>query len=242
MRTLNEARDVGHDKTAVRFDGDHAELWVERGKWIIRHLGAGRRQGPQQGRLASIGQTHQTNVCEHLQFEAQTTLFAHPPRDNARRRTVSAGFKTGITSAAGAALGHQQALLRGRQLTDLVTAFDVSNNRAQGHLDLAVRTRVAGTLPGTAALAIAGLKTAGIAEISEGVKARIADEPDTPSTATVTAVGSTSRDKLLAPETQLAVATVASPHDYLCFIDKLHDLDPEDFPQRPARSFGPKCA
>ena len=68
--TFDNAGNVGHDETAVSAIADNAEVGYQSGERIICNFGLGRRNHREQCRLACIGEAHQSDISQQLQFQS----------------------------------------------------------------------------------------------------------------------------------------------------------------------------
>ena len=78
MRSLNQAGDIGDDKALfIRplAHGDNAQIWFQRGKWIIGNLRSCGGDASDQSGLANVGMTHQADIGEQLQLQPKQALF-----------------------------------------------------------------------------------------------------------------------------------------------------------------------
>lgn len=87
-RTLDQAWDVGNDEIAVLVDRHDSQARLERGERIGSDLGASARDDRQQGRLAGVGQTDQSDLSDQLETQAHPTFLTGLPRFGCPRRTI----------------------------------------------------------------------------------------------------------------------------------------------------------
>jgi hypothetical protein len=126
-RPFDEAGDVGDHEALEGFDADHAEVRVQRGERVVRHLRRRRRNSADEGALAGVREAEQADVGEQLQLEAQLALLARPTWRRLARRAVHRGLEVDVALAAVAALGDQQALAVLGEVADDLVGGDVAD-------------------------------------------------------------------------------------------------------------------
>ncbi|MNO66648.1 hypothetical protein D3C76_574430 [compost metagenome] len=125
-----------------------------------------------------------------------------------------------------AALGDHQFLPRGYQVADHFLGRGVDHGGANRHAQEQVFTFLAGAVGAAAVGATLGLVVTGVAIVDQGVEVFVGDHVHRTTVATVTTVGATVLDELLATEAHATVATVTGldPNGY--FVNKLHSKPP----------------
>ena len=98
-RALDQPRDIGDHEAAMPGDADHAEIWVQRGKRVIGHLGARRRHRADESRLAGVGHTEQADIRDDLEFEHELELLALAASAALPRRAVGRALVARIAEA-----------------------------------------------------------------------------------------------------------------------------------------------
>ena len=219
---LNQARDIGHDETAMSIDLDHPQIRHQRSEGIIGDLRPRRRHRPDQGRLARIWQPQQADIRQHFQFKLQRALFAFRSRAGLSRRPVGAGFVARVTEAVPTALGHNKPVTMGRQVAEHLGAVLINDRGAHGYPKNEVLAALAGTVAAAAGLAILGAITAHKTVVDHGVEVFVGFQDDTTAITAIAAIRAAPRNILLPAEAQAAVATVARKHLDACFIYKFH--------------------
>jgi hypothetical protein len=133
-RTFDKPRNIGNHETAAFLDAYHAEVRMQRGKWIVRHLGARIRHRAQKCGFTGIGHAEQTDIGQHLKLKGQRAMFAGLARRGAPRRTIGARLETRVAEPTLAAMGHQHCLAMTGHFTDQFFGFGVRHPRAERHL------------------------------------------------------------------------------------------------------------
>ena len=135
MRAFDETWDVGEDDFLV-VDHRHPQIRLQGGKGILGDFGMGVREHGQQGTLTSIGYTYDAHVGDELEFQPQPSFLTRFALFGQSRRLVDRGTKGSVAAAAAAASGHQQPLIPGHQLTQIIICLGVVDNRTRGHWHL----------------------------------------------------------------------------------------------------------
>ena len=131
-RAFDEARNVGHDEFYV-IDADDAEIWVKRGKRIVRNLGPRIRGRRQERRLARIWQTQQTCIGDEFQTQPDRALDAFLAGVRAAWCLVGRGLKPQVAPAAIAAFGEQYAFTDLSEVRDQRLLVFIKDFGAHGH-------------------------------------------------------------------------------------------------------------
>ena len=72
---LDETRDVGDRGPATIVQLEDAEVRLQRRKGVVGDLRPGRREGPQEGRLAGIRQAHESDIGNEPKLEADPAFL-----------------------------------------------------------------------------------------------------------------------------------------------------------------------
>ena len=221
VRAFDEARDVGHHD-AVEAVGvvDHAHVDVEGRERIRRHLRTGGREEIGQGRLAGVRVTHQADVGDRLEHDAEPAFFARVARGRATRGLVDRALEVHVAQTALAAgEKHDAFAVLGEFGHEAMGAFleDLRTRRHRQDQIVAVGTRALAALAGRA---IAGATVRLPAVSLQVAFVTVTDQDDVAALAAVTAVGSALRDEFLATEADAAVASVTGLQFNLGFVDK----------------------
>jgi hypothetical protein len=221
-RSFNDSGDVGDHEAAECFDADHAQVRVQRGERVVRHLRRGRGHGAHEGALARVREAEQADVGEQLQLQPDVALLALGAGGGLARRAVERALEVHVALAAVAAAGDQQALAVLHQVADDLVGGDVHHLGADRHADHHVLAGLAVHLAAHAVLAALGAELALVAEVDQRVEVLVGHQPDAAAVAAVAAVRAAERDELLAPEAHAPVAAVAGEHGDHCLVDELH--------------------
>ena len=162
------------------------------------------------------------DVGQHFHFHLQVALLTRLARGGLARRTVGAGLETGVAQAVPAALGDHQLLARGNQVTDHFLGGGVDHGGTDRHTQEQVFAFLAGAVGAATVGATLGLVVTGVAIVDQGVEVFVGDHVHRTTITTVTTVGATVLDELLATEAHATVAAVTGldPNGY--FVNKLH--------------------
>src|SRR6185437_4252299 len=171
-----------------------------------------------------IGQSQQSHVRDHFEFELEGPLLPRQAGTELARRAVGARLEALVAPATLAAAGHQQLLDVAGQIAEHLLGVGVAHHGADRHRHVKVRAAAAGAVVGAAGLAVAGLEGALDAEVGEGVYPGGGAQEDAAAVAAVAAVRAAERHELLAPEAGAAPAAVAGLHPRPRLIDELHAL------------------
>ena len=225
MRTLDDARNVGHDERLVVADLDNTEVRLQRREGVVGDLGLRGRNDREQRRLARIGEAHQPHVGQHLQFEDERAFLPLLTRLGVARRLIRGTLEMPVAQTAPAAPEQHEPLAVGRHLAHrfggrgpVLALEDALGDRAQRNRNhdvagvLARRTR-----PG-AVLAVLGELVALVFEVDECPVLLVALQDDAAALAAVTAVGTAERHEFLAAEMRRAAAAVTRAGEYLYVI------------------------
>ena len=221
-RTLDQPRDVGNHEAAVRLHADHAQVRIQSGERIVRHLRRGRRHRAHQGALAGVGEAEQADIGQQLELQPEQPLLAPFAGGGLARGTVGGALEVHVAQPALAAAGHQQALAVLGHVADDLVGVDVDDHGTHRHDDGHVVAALAVFLLAHAALALLGLEAALVAEVDQGVEVLVGLQPDAAAIAAVAAVRAALGDELLAPEAHAAVAALSGNDGDFGFIYKFH--------------------
>jgi hypothetical protein len=199
-----------------------AELRVQRGERIVRHLGPRRGNRADERGLAGVRHAEESHVGEHAQLQLEHARFpGHAARELARR-AVHAGLEVEVAQPAVAALGEKRALAVLREVRDRLAGPGIADHGADGE----AQDDVLGAAPVAigAAAVLAGLRAedARVAVVDERVEVRVGDRPDAAAAAAVAAVRAAARHELLAPERSAAVAALAGHHLDSRLVEEFH--------------------
>ena len=174
--------------------------------------------------MPALGSPEQTDVGEHLEFEAQVARLPRRTIGGSSRCAIGARFEARIAEAAFAAFGHALPLSVFGQVTDQLARIDVMHDGAAGHAHVAVVAGFAGHVAAGTAFAVLCAKLPCNPKVRECVQRSIRDEENIAAIAAVATVRATLRNVFFAAKTQAAVATVAGLNSNRCFIDEFHTV------------------
>src|SRR5215212_2287663 len=111
-RTLDQTWNVSDDKALFGGNTNDAEIGMKRRERILGHLGARVGDCADQGGLARIGHTEQTDVGEHTKLETNLALLSWPARRLLTWRSIGAALEVQVAESTIATFGNQHLLIR----------------------------------------------------------------------------------------------------------------------------------
>jgi hypothetical protein len=217
----DEARQVRDDERALAVRrADEAERRLQRGERIVGDLGPGRRHPRHQRRLSRVGEADDADVREQLQLEAKPALGAGPSQVGASRRLVGGGREPGVAATAPGATDAEDTLARRGEIADEQPGVPLGDDGAERHAQdeiVAAGARAVATL---AVLAPLGVVVALVVKVEQRGEGGIGLEEHRAAVAAVPAVGTATRDELLAAKADGAGAAVAALDEDVDLVDE----------------------
>ncbi len=208
---LDEAGDVGHDELGAVVcpaDADDAEMRLQRGERVVRHLRLGRRHRRDERRLARVGEPDERDVRHQLELEVEPVLAAGLALLGEGGAAPAVRQEARVAPPPLAALGHPKARPGGRHVDHHVAGAAAHDGAdRQRHLDV-LAPRAVALLPRPVP-AVGGAAEGVVLEAEERRLVLSGDEPDVAAVPAVAAVGAAAIDVRLAPERDRAGAAVA---------------------------------
>src|SRR6056297_3408329 len=198
--TSDQAGDISYHQGFVTTIPHYPQIGYQGGKGIISNLGAGGRNGGNQGRLAGIGKTNQADIGKELQLQAQGFFVPGDARLGMTRGAVSAGGKTGIAAPSLTALDQQEFGVLAGQISQDFTAGVIVDQGSRRHPQLQTLTTFAMHIFAHPRRTVLRAIMAHITIIKQGRKAPIDDKNHISATTAIAAIGAALGNKLLAPE------------------------------------------
>ena len=220
---FDQTGDVGDHEALFRAHAHHTQVGVQGGEGVVGDLGAGVRDGRDQGGLAGVGHAQQADVGQHAQLELELEGFAGPADGLLARGTVGRGLVVQVAEAAITALGQQALFAVLEQLHHHFAGFVVADDGAHRHAQDDVLAGGAELVGASTLLAVARLVAAGVAVVDQGVDVAVSDHVDVPASPAVAPVGAAEGNEFLATEADASAATVAGGHINGGFIDEFHE-------------------
>ncbi len=221
MRPFDQAGNVGkHEIGAV--DAHHAKIGVERGEGIIGNLRFGRADRGEEGRLPGIGKPDHADIGDELEPEPDMHLLARLAGISAPRRAIGGGFEAGIAKSAIAPAQQHDALPRRNEVGKHRLAVLIEDFRAGWQRQHDIGALGARAVLAHAMSALLRLEVLLIAVVEQRVEVGHAFEDDVAASAAIAAVRAAELDKLLAPEADAPVPSVAGAHIDFGLVQKLH--------------------
>ena len=221
-RAFNQPRNIRDHKAAGIVHPHHAQVGMQRGERIIRHLGTRRRHRADKGGLARVGHAQQAHVRQHLQLQLQSALLALLARRALARRAVGGGFEMDVAQAALAAARNHDALAVVGQVRHQLARVVVGNHRAHRHLQFDIVAALAVAIGAATAFSVFRQVFFDETELHQSVDVFIRHRVHAAALAAVAAVRAAEGNELLSAETGHAVAAAAREHFNAGFINKLH--------------------
>ena len=136
--TLYDTRDVGHDKRLAVSIAHNAQRGLHRGERIVGNLRAGVAQCADQRRLARIGEAHQTDVGQQLEFQDDGHLLHRLAGLCIAWCLVGSRAELEVAQSAAPALQEQHLLTVVGHVADILARLGIIDHGAAGHVDIHV--------------------------------------------------------------------------------------------------------
>ncbi len=130
---FDQPGNVRHHEAAVRLGCDHAQIGVQGGEGVIRHLRFGLRYRANQGGFAGVRHAQQAHIRQDTQFQQQPAFFAGGAFGFLPRRAVGRALEAGIAEAVPAALGDHQRGFCGDDFADDFAGIQIVHHGAERH-------------------------------------------------------------------------------------------------------------
>ena len=203
----DKARNVGDGEGLVAHI-DHAEVWLQRGKWVVANLRLrGREHGNQRG-LARRREAHEAHIRHGLEFEHEIVCLARLALQREARGLALRGGQRRVAQATKAALSRDEPGARDGQVREHLPLLVVDHGAGRNFQDEVLAARTIAPVA-CAIRATAGLDVRTVVEVHERVDLRGDLEHDIATVATIAAVGAAQRLELLAVDGRTAVSAVA---------------------------------
>ena len=174
-------------------------------------------------RLAHIRISHEADIGEQLQLQAEVAFFARTSVFVLARRLMRGSGKLRVAASAASAARDHDAFIGTRKIVNFLARVLVVNDRAHRHFQDNPFAVAAGFLRALAVPSALGLVFRIEAEMHQRVVALARFHPDVAAPAAIAARRPAARNELLPPERHAAVAAIPSLHSNFGFIDK-HDV------------------
>lgn len=195
---------------------------MQGGEGIVRNTRLGVGNTGNQCGLTGIGHTQQTDIGQHLQFQAQLAMLAFLAIGKLTWGSVHTGFEVQVTQTTGAALGQRDFFAMALHVKQLLASFRVKNHGAYGHAQDDVLATCAVLVGPTAIFAVASAVQAGVAVVDQGVDVTVGLGINAATASAVAAIGATFFNKFFSAETGSAVSTFACDHFNGRFVYEFH--------------------
>src|SRR5690349_17181050 len=193
MRPFNPPRNVGDDERAKVSEIDDAEMRFERRERIVRDLRTSRRHRRDESRLAGVGKTNQTDVCEQLQLQLQIKLFALASALMVARCTIRRGREVRVAKTTAATARSQPTVVGVTEVVKQIARCSVKDLCAHWHAHNQVGAGMARTIRALAMRTTLGHVLRVITQVQQCVQRRIGDENDVASATAIAARWTTAR-------------------------------------------------
>ena len=206
----------------MRLHAHHAQIGVQGRKGIVGYFGPGRRNCPDQGRLAGIGFAEQTNISQQLQFQPQGTLLSWRTGLGLSGRAVRRALVTCIADTVKTAARYQRSLSMNDQIVQQLIVIILIDQCADWHSYLNVIPFPASAVAAFAILATLRGKPALVAKIRQCIEAGICHQVYTAAIPTVTTVRPAHGNIFLPAETYTAITAVTGFDINRGFVNEFH--------------------
>ena len=220
MRAFDQSRYVCNHERAKVSEIYDAEVRLERGERIIRDLRTRCRHGRDKRRLPCVGEAHQTDVCEQLEFELQLDLFSLASALMVARRAIGGSREVRISKPAAAAARRQPAIAVVTEIVQQVAGCCVKDLCPDWNSNYQIVAIMSGTIRSLTVRTTLGSVLRVVTQMQERVERTVCNEDHIAAAATVTTGWTTARDKFLAPESRYTVTSVTPLHVNLGAINK----------------------
>ena len=170
--------------------------------------------------LPTFGISHQADIGEELQFQAEDAFFAGTSVFVLARSLMGRGGEAGVAAPAAPAVGDDDALVGAGEVPDFLAGFFVVDDRAYRDFQSDVDALAAGFVGAFAVASAFGFVFGIEAEMDERVVALAGFHDDVATLAAVTARGAAAGNELLPAKGETAVAAVAGFHSDCGFVDE----------------------
>src|SRR3954463_1123876 len=221
--TFDQARYVGNHEAAVLVHPHHAEIWMQRRKWIIGDFWPGRGDGTDICGLSGIRHAEQAHVREHFQLKLQTAAFARRAGRELAGRSIGAGFEMDIAQAPLSAFRQHSSLTVSRKVREHFAGLQVGHYSTDRDTQSDIVRCLAVTIGSAAFFAITCAVNTGIAKLNQCIDVAVGDCEDRTSTAPVAAVRPPPWYELLPPEARAAIPAFPGVDFNNRFVDEFHD-------------------
>ena len=207
-RTLDDARDISHDKTLVVAVVHDAQRWFERSKWIVSNLRTSTGYGAEQRALAGIRESHQAHVGEELQLHDDGHLLHRFAWLGIARSLIGRGTELEVAQSATTALEQQYFLPIIGYIAYILARLGIIYHGATRHVDIDVLAIGAMALVASAITTMLGKEVALILEVQQSPVVVVAAQIDASSTSAIAAVRTTIRLVLYVAQVHGAFTTL----------------------------------
>ena len=218
----DEARDIREDERSLIAHANDAQVRRERRERIVGDLGLSPRHGPDERRLADIGEPEKTDVRHDLELEAEMSLLPRFARLGASGGAVVRRCEVNVPPSALAALrdDHSRArLIDVKEELVRVTIVDLRSHRNAHDELFRGATVTVGTLT-VAAMFTA--KRAAVGKIEKRRETFVRDEDDICAPSSISARRAPERHEFFASERDDTVASATGDEINTTGIDELH--------------------
>ena len=189
-------------------------------KRIIRDLRTRSRHRRNERRLSCVWKTHQTNIREQLQLELQVQLLSLASGLMVARSTIGRGREVRVSKSATPTARGQPAVAIVIEIVKQVACISVKDLRAHRHAHNQIITFATGTIRTFAMRTALGNVLRVIAQVQQRVQRAISYKDNIAAATAIASRWTTTRHKLLAPESRNTVTSVTPLHVNLGAINK----------------------
>ena len=217
---LNKPRHVRYDEAAAIAEINDAEIRIDRCERVACDLRVRICHARKEGRLSGIREADKRDVSHHFQLKRHIELKRRLARLAVLRRLVRRRREIHISAPAASAAKDRDALCVAGEVRDDLAGVLLAHNRALRDLEDNVGAICAVAAALAALLAVLRAELISVSVVKERVHGLVDLENHAAAAASVAAVRPAVRDKLLAPEGDMAVSALAGANMNSCEISK----------------------
>jgi len=217
---LDQTRDIRHDEAAKIAQFNDPQHRLQCRERIGGDLGSSGRAARDQGALARVGQAHETDIGDQLQFEPEVSLLARPARLALARRLMRRAGEGLVAPAASAALADEDFDTGLVEIFQQQVPIRIIDKRPRRHAYDQILTVGAMLVTALAVTPISRPPMMLAGKIQQRIEVTGRLEIDVSASTAIASVRSPFRDELLPPEADAPAASVTGLDPNFRFVDK----------------------
>ena len=219
--TLDDTRNVGHDKRLLVPVSHDAEARLKCGEGVVGYLGTRTRQRREQSRLAGIGQAHQSNVGQQLQLQNDGHLLHWLAGLGIARSLIGGRAELVVAKTAATALEQHHHLAVVGHVAHELARLGIVDHSAAGHVDVDILAVGAMTLVATTVATMFGAYVALILQVEQRPVVVVATQIDVATASAVATVGSAVGIILHVAQVHRAASALSRAAVYLHIVNEI---------------------